>query len=308
MKHSFKIDSLRQMAVFTEVVSAGSMVAAAGRLSMTASAVSQHIRVLERQTGVQLLARTTRSLRPTEAGLRFFQLCREMLDTAEAAMEGLDAARDTPSGNLRITAPLGLGRAIAEALTPQLVKYPDLSLTLALTDETVALTGGIFDIAVRVGHLPDSSWSATPLGSLPIHMVAAPAYLARAGWRGGPDQLRTLDWLALDTHNMRGAALDIQDPRGQRRSVALDRAAVRAISSTQNALLALCEAGVGVAVLAGHDIALAIEEGRLQPVLPGWTIPALPITALAPTRTVQPAKIRFALGTLRQFLGSPKER
>ncbi len=298
MKPHFKIDSLRQMAVFAQVVSAGSMVAAAERLKMSPSAVSQHIRALERETGIRLLARTTRRLQPTEDGLRFFEHCRAMLDNAEAAMSGVDAARDTPRGDLRVTAPLGFGKPIAAALAPLLRTYPDLRLTLSLTDDTVALNAERCDIAIRVGHLADTDWVAKRLGGLPVHLVAAASYLERIEWRPDLERLKALDWLVLEAHHTRGAALDVIDPCGAPHRIRLDRNAVRGIGSTQDALQALCEAGAGVAVLAGRDIAFAMGDDRLRPVLPGWTIPDLRISALTPDRASRLAKVRFGLDAL----------
>ena len=101
------MDDLKPLAVFAETVDAGSMSAAARRLGMSPSAVSQTIRALEQQGGVTLLHRSTRKLALTEAGERYYPHCKRLLEAARAAAESLQQARDAPTGELRVAAPVG---------------------------------------------------------------------------------------------------------------------------------------------------------------------------------------------------------
>jgi DNA-binding transcriptional LysR family regulator len=110
------MDQLKRMAVFAEVVAAGSLTAAARRLGMTPSAVSQHLRQLEGALGLALLHRSTRKLTLTEAGARYIEGCTAMVAAARAADQALARHRDEPEGELRIAAPIGFGGLLARAL------------------------------------------------------------------------------------------------------------------------------------------------------------------------------------------------
>ena len=140
------MDQLKRMAVFAEVVDVGSFSAAARRLRMTPSAVSQHIKQLEAALGLALIQRTTRKLTLTEAGARYAEGCRAMVHAAHRAAQALELHRDEPEGELRITAPLGLAKAVAQVLAP-LRQYPKLTLHLLLDDALIDLIDERVDIA-----------------------------------------------------------------------------------------------------------------------------------------------------------------
>src|SRR6059036_3653262 len=125
------MDQFKRMAIFAEVVAAGSLSAAARRLGMTPSAVSQHLRQLEQALGLALLHRSTRRLTLTEAGERYHVGCAAMLAAAHTAEQALARLRDEPEGELRLAAPAGFGGLLATALGP-LRRYPKLRLQLLL--------------------------------------------------------------------------------------------------------------------------------------------------------------------------------
>ncbi len=271
---------LKLYAVFAETVAAGSMSAAARRLGMTPSAVSQAIRALESQTGVTLLHRSTRKLTLTEAGARCLPHCRRLLDAAGAAADSLAQARDAPTGELRIAAPVGFGVHIAPALAPVLAAWPQLRLHLLVDDAMIDLIDARIDIALRAGRLPDSDWVARPLGRFEIIVCASPAYIERYGM---PETPEAQHWLASPREPHAGA---------------------RIVSNNQLTLQQLCEQGLGLARLAHADAAPALARGALVRVLPGLPLPALPVTALTPGRSGDPAKTRVALDALRRHFAA----
>src|SRR5688572_15818074 len=128
------MEDLRPYVVFAETVATGSMSAAARRLGVTPSAVSQIIRGLEQQAGVQLLHRSTRKLSLTEAGERCYPHCVRLIEAANAAAFSLDQARDAPTGELRIAAPVGFGAHVTPALAPVVAEWPHLRLRLMVDD------------------------------------------------------------------------------------------------------------------------------------------------------------------------------
>jgi DNA-binding transcriptional LysR family regulator len=288
------MDQLKRMAVFAEVVAAGSLSAAARQLQMTPSAVSQHLRQLESALGLALLHRSTRKLTLTEAGERYITGCRAMVDAARSADQALERHRDEPEGELRIAAPIGMGGLLAQALAP-LRQHAKLSLRLLLDDALIDLIEERVDIALRAGRLPDSSLVARRLGSMAAQMCAAPAYLNERGWPQQPQDLAGHDWLGGLPSANGEETLALHNAAGEQVTVQLRH---RAYASQVTALHALCVAGWGISVVVSQDDRRALDDGRLLPVLPGWQLPDLPVYAITPRRGEQPAKVRHALTLL----------
>jgi len=305
------MNDLKPYAVFAETVAAGSMSAAARRLGMSPSAVSQTIRALEAQAGVMLLHRSTRKLTLTEAGARCYPHCVRLLDAAGAAADSLLLARDAPSGELRVAAPVGFGAHIAPALAPVLAAWPQLRLCLLVDDAMIDLVGERIDIAVRAGRLPDSRWVARTLCQFEMIVCAAPAYLARHGVPDTPQALLHHHWLTSTRDAIAGAdgpaamALDLQGPGDS----AQLQVAARIVSNNQLSLHQMCEQGMGLARLGHADAHAAIERGALVRVLPQWQSAPLVVSAMTPRREGDPAKVRVALEALRRhFTALPGTR
>ncbi|RZI86678.1 MAG: LysR family transcriptional regulator [Rubrivivax sp.] len=294
------MDQLKRMATLAAVVEQGSFSGAARALGTTTSAVSQHIRALEKEVGMTLLARSTRQVSLTTAGQRFHEGCADMVAAARRAGQALQELRDAPVGELRMTVPAGFARVLGLALTPLLSHHPALSLHLLADDAHTDLVGERIDLALRFGRLPDTTWVAQPLGHLRMNLCASPAYLSRVGIPVRPDDLSQHDAIQLDTG--RGVAqLNLIDPQGK--AMALKpRWRGRLSSNSQDWVQHMCESGLGVAVLAAHETVEALREGRLVPVLPGWSLAPLPMHALTPQRGAQPAKVRLALEALKAHM------
>jgi DNA-binding transcriptional LysR family regulator len=318
------MDDLRAMAVFAETVDAGSMSAAARRLGMSPSAVSQAIRALEGSGGVTLLHRSTRKLTLTEAGERYYPHCRRMVDAARAGADALQLAHDAPGGELRVAAPVGFANHIAPALAPLLADAPQLRLRLLVDDAMIDLIDARVDLAVRVGQLADSNWIARRLCELDTVLCAAPAYLARHGVPAAPRELPAHQWLALGREPQAGRAPEAPVARGGLRdgmpssqavTMALDMQAAdgtrerplveaRIASNNQMAVQHMCEHGLGIAQLAQADVAASLRSGALVRVLAGWRLPALPVWAVTPRRDGEAAKVRVALEHLKRYFES----
>lgn len=300
------MDDLRAMAVFAETVDAGSMSAAARRLGMSPSAVSQTIRTLEANGGVTLLHRSTRKLTLTEAGERYYPHCKRLLEAARAGAESLQLARDAPSGELRLSAPVGFANHIAPALAPLLADAPQLRLRLLVDDAMIDLIEARIDLAIRVGTLADSNWVARRLCELDTILCASPAYLARHGMPAAPADLPAHQWLALGREpgaapppsQAVALALDLQGPDGTRIQPAV---AARIASNNQIALQHMCEHGLGIARLARADAAAALQRGALVQVLGAWRLPALPVWAVTPRRAGHTAKVRAAIEHMKRY-------
>lgn len=291
------MDDLRRMAVFAAVVQHGSMSAAARSLAMSTSAVSQQVRLLEQGSGVTLLHRSTRKLSLTDAGARFAEHCAAMVAAARQAKQQLVLAHDAPTGELRMSAPVGFARHVAPALAPLLAAYPALSLRLLVDDALIDLIDARIDLALRAGRLPDSSWVARRLCAFDWVLCASPDYLRRHGVPTTPAELLPHQWLVGSRD---GSVLQfvLQGPAGERETV---RVEARIASNNQLTLEQMCTAGLGLALMTHPDVHEALQAGRLQRVLPGWQMEPGPVWAVTPQRDNQPAKVRHAIAALQAY-------
>ncbi|QIL81150.1 LysR family transcriptional regulator [Diaphorobacter sp. HDW4A] len=304
------MDDFKRMAIFAAVVQQGSMSAAARTLAMTPSAVSQQVRQLERDGGVTLMHRTTRQLTLTDAGQRFYAECARMVEAASNARAELQAELQEPSGELRISSTVGFARHIAPALGPLLANYPQLRLQLLVDDAQIDLTSSRIDLAIRYGNLPDSQWVARRLGTMHWWPCASPQWLAAHGEPESLQDLLTASWMGLPAA-IEFQGLQVRVPSAKTSSGAFEEHVLpiepRIASNNQLALLQMCEAGLGIALLGSMDVQDAISAGRLVPLCRGWDFGragGLPIWAVTPQRNMQPAKVRLALEHLSRYLSA----
>ena len=292
------MDDFRRMAVFACVVEQRSMSAAARSLQMSTSAVSQQVRQLERANGVTLLHRSTRKLTLTAAGEQFYEACAAMVVAARRAQQGLALSRDAPSGELRLSAPIGFARHVAPALGDTLAAHPALTLKLLVDDKRIDLIDARVDLAVRFGRLADSSWVARRLCGFEWLLCAAPSWLASHPAPQRPEDLLTHQWLAFAVE---GNALQLQ-LMGPQRETRILRVEARITSNNQYSLQQMCLSGLGLARMARVDVADDLRAGRLIQLLPEWTMESLDVWAVTPQRDAQPAKVRVAIDALQAYL------
>lgn len=287
------------MAMLTTVVENGSMRRAARDLGMTPSAVSQHIRELERVTGVTLLRRSTRRLVLTDAGEAFYEGCAAMVAAARTAHERLAGLQESVAGELSVSAPVGFATShLGRALAPVLTAHPALSLRLVATDDMLDLMRERIDIAIAIGTPPPAgSLIRRHLADWPNIIVAAPAYLQIRGTPRAAEDLASHDFVALPSWH-HGSDV-VTGPDGRRHRLTLTR---RATSNNQLTLKELAIAGCGLCLNAEPEVVEELADGRLVRVLPAWSLPPLSVNALLPPRAKQPAKVRAALDALVFYL------
>lgn len=176
-------DRLRGVAEFVDVVDSGSFAAAGARLGVTRSAVAKIVARLEQRLGVRLLQRTTRHLSLTDEGHAYYEQCRRLLAELGAAEAALDTGRREPAGRLRISAPVLFGRHCVAPVVQTLVeRHPLLDVEMSFSDRVADLIEDGFDIAVRIGTLPDhATLVGRRLGVQRMGICASPAWLGRHG-------------------------------------------------------------------------------------------------------------------------------
>ncbi|GLS37194.1 LysR family transcriptional regulator [Mesorhizobium tianshanense] len=270
---------LNDIVVFARVVEAGSFTAAARLLAMPKTTVSRRVAALEREVGVRLLQRTTRSLNMTDAGRLYYEQSSQALRTLEDANLRLAEARAEPLGTIRISAPVGFGGYfLTQAVVDFLAMYPKTKVELRLTDDQLNLVEDGIDLAFRTGVLQDSTLIARKLGPTHRLLCASPDYLARHGM---PESLADLTHhqCVIAGPSTSGAHWVLDGPHGQETATVAGRFA----ANEMQAVVAAAVTGFGVAQLP-HSIAEAlINEGRLRRVLPDYTTPAGGLHVLYPS-------------------------
>lgn len=290
--------SLDRFETFKAVVDAGSFTAAAAALGQSRAVVSFNIKRLEQEIGVALLIRNTRSMALTDAGARFYQRCADMLEQARLAIDDARAEHGELSGALRVTATLEYGLAkIAPAIQAFAQLHPALQVQLSTSSLHADLIAERFDIAIRLGSLPEAELHAVPLARFDIFPVAAPALLTQEQ-PGDLAALGRLPWLGHSRLKHAPPWL-VDTPDGSQTSW-LPPHPARLSSDSASILRAYALAGLGVALLPDWLVNADLRAGRLCRLLPDHTFPQQGIHALYPRTRHLPAKVRAFIDFLRE--------
>lgn len=296
------MDRLHQLEVFVAVADAGSFAKAGARLRLSPPAVTRAISALEAHLGARVFNRTTRSLSITDVGARFLESAQRLLTDLETAELDAVGATAIPQGHLTITASVTFGRsALSPVVCDFLSTYPRVTASVVLADRVVNLVEEGIDVAVRIGHLPDSSLVAKRIGSVRRVLVASPGYLARRGTPALPADLKLHSVIAF-TGLMPSREWRFKGAQGQS-SVALRPAfeindAVAAINAA--------EEGHGITIGLSYMVSDKIRDGKLVPVLDDATLAPQPVHLVyAQSRLVAPkirAFVDFAAPRLKSAL------
>lgn len=292
MKEQLALERLTGLIAFARAGSMGSYTAAARSLSVSPSAVSKSVQRLERNLGVSLFTRTTRSLILTPEGEDLHERALRLLRDAEEIEQAAMAARSEPSGSLRIAAPLPIGlHVIAPALPAFRALHPRVTVDLRLGDTFVDLIGEGIDVAVRIGDLADSRLLSRRLAPHRLCCFAAPAYLARNGTPMHPDELNGHDTVNLRYQSngqtfrwpfqVSDRVIEIVPPSGL-------------VIDVSEGIMAALAAGGGIGMSASFVAAPYVARGELVPVLQAFSVERHNITAIWPeSRRANPAVRAF---------------
>ncbi|MFG6517845.1 MULTISPECIES: LysR family transcriptional regulator [unclassified Sulfitobacter] len=290
-----ELPQTRELAAFAAVVEDGSFAEAGRRLGVAPSTLSRTVTRLETLLNVTLLRRSTRAIELTPEGRQLLAAAQEILRQTEALSDIAQGSR-TPRGPLRVNAPVPF---VLHAIAPRLeefhARYPQVAVTLDMTDRPVDLIDSHADLAIRFGPLKDSDVLHRRLGRTAWKLCAAPAYLERTGWPAGPADLAGLSQVGFTA------------PAHINRLVFKDIGEVTLPTSVQaengEAVRALVLGGMGVARFSDYMVADDLAAGRLVELFPGQldTFP-LDVTALYLTRTAGLRRLAVFLDWLREVL------
>jgi DNA-binding transcriptional LysR family regulator len=285
------MDRLQGMEIFVAVAETGGFARAAARLHLSPPVLTRAVAALEQRLGVRLLNRTTRSVQPTEAGLRFLERARALLQQIDEAEKDAAGEMAAPAGQLAVTASVSFGRhAVVPVVTEYLRANPRVSVSLLMLDRQVNLVEEGIDVAVRIGALPDSGLVARAVGRVRRLLVASPGYLDRRGAPALPAELRVHDVIGFTGLMPNRDWRHVQDGRS-----ATIRLAPRLELNDAAAAIAAAEAGEGITPTLCYMVAGAIRAGRLVPVLAPFTPEAVPVQLVTPQARLVAPKVRAFL-------------
>lgn len=299
--NGFKGIDPNDLLIFAQVAELGSFSRAAERLGMPKSSVSRRLSALEQRMGERLLLRTTRRQTLTEFGGQLLEHARQIVVDLEAVHALREQRQAAPSGVLRVSMPADVAHLVlAESMAAFLALHPAISLELDLSPRRVDLLGEGYDLAVRMGALPDdATLVATRLIDFTHGLYAAPDYLAERGEPQHPDDLHGHTAALLASG--RGEAMPWHLSRGQERWEGLPQGRVRANSPEM--LIRLVQAGVGITAVPDTFALPDVRRGTLRRVLPAWCLPEVSAWAVMPGRKLMPAKTRVFLEMLQATFG-----
>jgi len=288
------VDTLQTMRVFVRVAQLSGFAAAARELRMSPAAVTKHVAAAEDRVNARLFDRTTRRVALTEAGRVYLERCVDALQAVEDAEDAVVTVTKVPRGILRVAAPVDLQRWLAPIVTAFSRANPSVMLDVRLSNRVVDIVEEGIDVAIRIAPALDGSYVARPLGDVGPLLVASPAYLRAHGHPRRPADLakhralvfsepRWLDELTL--------------ARGPRKT--LVKLSPVLLSNNGESLRAAAIDGIGISLRLTYLVADDIAAGRLERVLPEWSIvPTFRLWAAYPHRRYSTAKVRAFLETV----------
>ncbi|MFP3556172.1 LysR family transcriptional regulator [Paraburkholderia sp. SIMBA_049] len=304
------MDRFEAMSFFVTAVDLGSFSAAARKLSTPLPTLSRRVAELEQHLNTRLLVRSTRKLTVTEAGEAYLTACRTILDQVGDAERNASGEYSTPRGDMVITAPIVFGRLhLLPIINDFLAAFPDIHIKLMLSDLNLNLIDNRIDIALRIGHLPDSSLVATPVGTVCRVFCGSPTYFAGAGRPKKPGDLADHACVSFDALAS-GPTWSFASVRGQRSDLQVGIRPRLSVNTAEAAIDAAI-AGVGVTHVLSYQVAHAVEAGSLTLVLRDFEPEPMPVSVVHVGQKMQPIKIRrfieFCVPRLRIALTIDKD-
>lgn len=284
------MDRIEAMRVFVTALDEGSLAAAGRRLGRSPAAVTRAIAFLENYVGTPLLHRTTRTIRLSEAGERYAAACRRVLTDLEEADMLAASESAAPRGTLNVSGPIVSGaRILRPVLDAYLDAYPVVKARLLLLDRKLNLVEEGIDVALRIGHLPDSSLIAIRVGEVRQVICAAPSYLAKAPPIRDPGDLAQHRIVAMTVFGQDAWSFAPTEDDPEMRQVPI---VPRLTVNTVEAAVGSAVEGCGLTRAFSYQVADEVRDGLLAIVLPQFESPAMPVHVVTPEGRLSVPKVR----------------
>lgn len=295
------MDRIDAMRAFVAVVTEGGFSQAATTINLSPQLVSKYVSQLEKQLGVRLLNRTTRKVSLTEVGAEYFQHAQQILLTIDDMDQQLSGLQQTPSGTLKISAPVSFAlKHLGKLITDFQMHYPQVNIDLQLSDRKVDIIAEGFDVALRIGHLKSSSLIAKYVAPIQLLLCASPEYLKQHGTPANPEDLkyhRYLHYSYSEMANKEGIYQWLKTKNIQKNA--------EFSCNNGDVLVAAAIAGAGLALQPTFITSEAISKGQLIPVLVDYPVEPLGLYAVYAHRKLLPNKVRCFIDFIDGYFGSP---
>jgi DNA-binding transcriptional LysR family regulator len=299
-----RLPDFEGLAIFAKVVELRSFAGAAAELKLSKATVSKAVSRIEARLGARLINRTSRRLALTDAGRQLAGRAAHILAEGEAAEDTALAQATVPRGLVRLAIPMSFGvRHVAPLLPEFLATYPEVSVDLHLSDAMVDLIGEGFDAAIRIAILPDSSLVARRLCEVLPYLVGSPAYLNKHGRPQHPADVaahRCIGYgyrMTPETwHFTKDGKSATVRPSGPLRV------------NNGDAMLPALIAGTGLGVLPEFILRDALTAGRLERVLPDWSLPSGAVYWVTPPGGPRPKRVEVLADFLVEKLSRHSKR
>jgi len=294
------MDSFDLLKTFREVAALGSFSGAAKRLDLSKATVSKYVAELESRFGVRLLNRSTRSVSLTDAGALLLERSKPVMEMVALTQAELHEHASRPTGRLRISAPHGMGQGDLPLLLAQFMGYyPEVSISLHLSNRTVDMADEAIDLALRFGPITDDNLIVRKLLQMPLVVCASPIYWKKHGRPEHPSDLATHDTL---THSRLGAH---PQWRFEVEGKPLDVHVRSRMDSTEAApLIEVALQGFGIVYLPVLLVQPHIDRGELIPVLQAYVRSDMWLSAAYLQRRHNSAALRALLDFLQTRIGT----
>jgi DNA-binding transcriptional LysR family regulator len=298
-KRTIFMGQLEDMQMFVRVVEAGSITKAASQLSLAKSAVSKRLSDLESRLGSKLINRTTRTSSLTEAGHQYYQRVQLLLGEVDSLNGDIACENKVLAGSLKLAVPLSFGIThLTPAIDLFMRQHPELSIELDYSDRKVDLIEGGYDLAFRIGSLPDSSLKARKIAPIKHVICASPDYLKRQGIPENPAQLKHHKILKRPGWPLAG--MPLWDLEGQKHLV---NGQSSLIANNGNAMTMLALTGHGIIMLPTFYVWESLQRGDLVPILENYSLTTMNAYAVYPTTRYLPRKVRSLIDFLVERFG-----
>ncbi|XQW85190.1 LysR family transcriptional regulator [Thalassotalea piscium] len=292
---------LEDMAIFTRIIEAGSITLAAEQLGLAKSAISKRLSALEQQLGLKLITRTTRKSSITEAGKRYYQRSKLIIDEVNELNHITSSDTLALSGPLKITVPLSFGLMyLSEPLDRFIQLHPEIQLQVNFSDHRIDLIESGVDLAVRIGELANSNLQARRLIEIKQLLCASPDYLIKNGHPESPQDLKHHKLLKYENSPFNGVTLN--DKNG---NIITGHPRIHCSANNGDFLKRMALSGHGIIQSPNFIVWKNIEDHTLTPILTDYHLPSMNAYAVYPANRHLPTKVRTLIDFLIQQLANP---
>ena len=290
---------LENMQVFVRIVEAGSITKAAEQLNLAKSAVSKRLGDLETRLGSKLINRTTRTSSLTDAGNQYYQRVKLLIGEVDSLNGDMACKTQVLSGSLRLAVPLSFGIShLTPAIDVFMRQHPDLHIEIDFSDRKVDIIEGGYDLAFRIGSLPDSGLQARKITPIKHAICASPSYLKRQGMPTTPKELATHKIVKYGNWPLAG--MPLLDRKGQQHLVNMDACLT---ANNGDAMKQIALSGHGIVMLPTFIVWDALAKGDLVPILENYSLATMHAYAVYPSTRYLPRKVRSLIDFLVERFG-----